>query len=508
LCPIRQIADFTHGQVLEVMVANRLTGARPLYDFESWADQWAVAEIFGVPADKLNDDRLGRTLDAVADHILPIFGSASANAIIEFAIRVNQVHNDATSLMFEGHFAENDPDYPNVTRGYNAEEDYKRKQVRATFSTSADGGIPLMHQTFDGNRTDTTTLMATVESFQGLVRRSGMPTEVLHVGDSKLLAKGNLAKMLALEGVRFVGPLERDKALEQELGELSDADWSEASYASEAEAKRRKTAKPDEWNRFWTQERSWSVKDTQGNDHTIRKIFVRSEEEQRAARKHRERQMGLAEEDLQRLQNGIPRYHKTEEKVTQKAANILRDRRVSGLYRIEVGSVNGRPWISWSVDEGAIEREERLRGHYVLTTNLPVEKSPSDVLAIQKDQWRAEQRFGHWKGPLEVSPIFLKDNKRIAALVFITALALMVYTIIERQVRLQLGDKDGFVKGFLPNRTQVTRPTGPTIFRALEKVSAIVHQHEQRILSVHNVRDNARVLYELFGVTPQSLLGG
>ena len=42
----------------------------------------------------------------------------------------------------------------------------------------------------------------------------------------------------------------------------------------------------------------------------------------------------------------------------------------------------------------------------------------------------------------------------------------------------------------------------------LEKVCASVHKHEQRILNVHNVRGNAQALYELFGVTPQSLLGG
>lgn len=506
LCPIRDIADHTHGQVIETLIANRLTSPQPLYSIEAWAEDWAAPEIFGIPADKLNDDRLGRALDAVADQVTAIYGSVAVNAMVRYAISSKQIHVDATSLMFEGHYAENDPEHPQIARGYNADEDYKRKQVRTTFGSTSDGGIPLVHQAFDGNKTDTTTLMQTVESLRAVLRGAGLPDDVLFVGDSKLLAKGNLAKFLQMGDAGFVGPLERDKVLERELAALDQDAWKELDYASESELARRKKLPEAEWNRFWAQEMPWSVKDPQGKEHALRKIFIRSEEEQRAARKHRERQMRLAEEDFVRLQNGIPRYYPTEEKVRQRAAIIQRDRRVTGLYQIEIGTDRGRPSFRWSVDSQAIEREERLRGRYVLATNLPPERTASQVLAIQKEQYRAEQRFAHWKGPLQVRPLFLKDNGRIAALVLVTALALMVYTIIERQVRLQMTDQDGYARGFLPENRR-GRPTAPTIFKAMDKALAWVNPLELRILSVANVRGTARALYELFGVTPEGLLG-
>src|SRR6266536_1751573 len=62
-CPMRQeVARVTHGQVIEALVANRLTSPRPLLRVEDWARQWAVEEVFGIAADALNDDRIGRAL--------------------------------------------------------------------------------------------------------------------------------------------------------------------------------------------------------------------------------------------------------------------------------------------------------------------------------------------------------------------------------------------------------------------------------------------------------------
>jgi hypothetical protein len=57
-CPVRQVAYATHGQIIEVLVANRLTSPAPLLHVSRWAEQWAVEEVFGLPADVLGDDRL------------------------------------------------------------------------------------------------------------------------------------------------------------------------------------------------------------------------------------------------------------------------------------------------------------------------------------------------------------------------------------------------------------------------------------------------------------------
>ena len=58
-CPVREVARLTHGQVIEALVANRLTSPRPLLRVQDWAGEWAVEEAFGIAPDALNDDRIG-----------------------------------------------------------------------------------------------------------------------------------------------------------------------------------------------------------------------------------------------------------------------------------------------------------------------------------------------------------------------------------------------------------------------------------------------------------------
>jgi Domain of unknown function (DUF4277) len=90
-CPVREIARVTHGQVIEALVANRLSSPRPLR-VEDWARQWAVEEVLGIAPDALNDDRIGRALDAIASQLDQIVGSVGARAIAVFGVDVARLH--------------------------------------------------------------------------------------------------------------------------------------------------------------------------------------------------------------------------------------------------------------------------------------------------------------------------------------------------------------------------------------------------------------------------------
>ncbi|MFI6936855.1 hypothetical protein [Streptomyces sp. NPDC050287] len=67
--------------------------------------------------------------------------------------------------------------------------------------------------------------------------------------------------------------------------------------------------------------------------------------------------------------------------------------------------------------------------------------------------------------------MFLKHNRRIAALVTVICLALLIFCLVERQVRQALGSERE-IRGFhTDNRT--TRPTGRLIFTALGRLQLI-----------------------------------
>ncbi|WP_239310593.1 DUF4277 domain-containing protein [Frankia sp. Cj3] len=102
LCPIRRDEDLTHGQVLAALVANRVTEPAALVRVEDWAGVWAVEEMLGAPARLLNEDRIGRALEALAEQDEAVVGSIGATAIREFGIDIAQVHWDMTSLSLYG----------------------------------------------------------------------------------------------------------------------------------------------------------------------------------------------------------------------------------------------------------------------------------------------------------------------------------------------------------------------------------------------------------------------
>jgi hypothetical protein len=233
-----RVADYSHGQIVEVLIANRLSAPQPLYAFHEWAEDFAVNELLGIDPLKLNDDRLGRALDAISDQLEGIQGSVSIRAIRVFDLKLEQVHIDITSFMFEGAYANDEEEFPQVTRGYNAEKDLKRRQVRTGLGVLKDGNVPIFSKAFDGNRTDSNTLMRVYEGFEGL-RKQAKAKDLVYVGGSKLLASGNLLTLLRA-GVQFVGPGERGKDLESLLLRLDPDAWKELEHASETEFKRRK----------------------------------------------------------------------------------------------------------------------------------------------------------------------------------------------------------------------------------------------------------------------------
>ena len=86
------------------------------------------------------------------------------------------------------------------------------------------------------------------------------------------------------------------------------------------------------------------------------------------------------------------------------------------------------------------------------------------------DTLDAERRFADWTSPLRVNDIFLKSNKRIAGMVFVMAIALLIFCLMERQVRNGL--PDGKMVGLLPT-SKPARATGWNILETLSSLQLV-----------------------------------
>ena len=111
-CPVRDVALVSHGQVIEALIANRLTRPTAMVGVADRAGEWAVEEVYGIPADALGDDRLARALDAIAPQVERIVGSIGAAAIEVFGVDVARPHWDMTSISLYGAYPDVDEGFP------------------------------------------------------------------------------------------------------------------------------------------------------------------------------------------------------------------------------------------------------------------------------------------------------------------------------------------------------------------------------------------------------------
>ena len=114
ICPSRGNAHLSHGHGAVAILANRLTQPQAMYRIFDWAKKGGVQPMFGIDPNALNEDRLGRCLEALAPQIDLIQGTVAATAVAQFALDWSPMHGDLTSVVLQGEDPpeEQQPGYP------------------------------------------------------------------------------------------------------------------------------------------------------------------------------------------------------------------------------------------------------------------------------------------------------------------------------------------------------------------------------------------------------------
>ncbi|MEV5596037.1 zeta toxin family protein [Streptomyces sp. NPDC052496] len=122
-----------------------------------------------------------------------------------------------------------------------------------------------------------------------------------------------------------------------------------------------------------------------------------------------------------------------------------------------------RERLAWHFDTSVLKAESAVDGWYPLLTSVPADQADAGQALIHyKGQGTVERRYHDFKGPLAVAPVFVQHNRRVAALIQVICLVLLVFCLIERQVRRALGPEQT-MSGLYPDNRRV-RPTGRMIF--------------------------------------------
>ena len=463
IAPMRGRSLLTHGEVAAALVANRLCAPLPLYDISGWASSAAVAELLGVPAALLNDDRLGRALDALAPITEELRGRLLLSGIEAFDIDASRLHLDLTAVRFTGAYEGSTV----VKKGWAADRTIKR-QVK-TLQASTKSGIPLYFRPHQGSQSELPAFMSAIDTLAG-----SLPSGLLVVADSGL---GYLESLCSADSanVSFVVPLRSDTGWAERFrldvpGGLDALEPLEyCSYREERLLKKDRT----QWRGVL---RPFPVtSSSSGRLHDFRVAYIFSSEEAASVSEARERALTKAEEALSRIRNGLGgRYYKTQKQIDAKVAQILTGQVVGLIVVDTTATAAGKPGISWYRDQAAIADASALDGLYGLATNLADtaegELSADQVLKIYKDQWVVEQRHRDLKQTLRVRPVFLHNDNRIEALIGVIGISLLIFGLIEAELRAALGD-EALLPGILPEG-RAAKPTARAVLTAFEGLMA------------------------------------
>src|SRR5271167_1960462 len=305
LCPVRPVAWISHGEVIEALVANRLTAPAPMVRVQEWAAAMAVDEAYGISPELLNDDRIARALDAIAPQLDAITGGIGAAAITEFGVDVSRLHWDLTSISLYGAYPQADQEYPPPRWGHPTDRRPDLKQIQTGLAVSGDGGIPVFHQAYDGGAAE----VAQVVGAMTALKQIAGPRPFLLVGDSKLISYTNAAAMNA-EGVGFVAPLAASRVPAGLFAALPAGAGTAVDYTAERDA-----GKPAARGSYRVLEDGGM--DLHGPRKTdppvhLRRILVYSPASAEGAAKSRARKLATAAEELDRLvRTAGTRFHLT-----------------------------------------------------------------------------------------------------------------------------------------------------------------------------------------------------
>jgi transposase len=446
----------------------------------------------------LNDYRLGHILDALfAANLNRVFSAVALHALEVYALQTPWLHQDTTTIALYGAYAD-DPQTPGAPRpayGHSKDRRDDLKQVLLSLGVSGDGGIPLRVGLRDGNRSDSVEAPVAIEECLAL----GLEGVRGLVADSKAYSRRTLGVCLE-HGIGLVTLVPRTCAVRQEL-----ETWGQHQSMLPLLAEKPGRTKNDAPRRWHGQSVRWQVEVEYGDGRValeaLRFVVVHSsqlaqqqtqaytaaqEKEAEAITAHvtqvqarwfaceADAEAAIAEYEGRgpgrRGRRPRPwRYHAVRYRVVAETRRVRRARRGRPAKTEPPPTEAGYRLL---VEVTALANQEEDNGWAVLATTVPTEAcADAEILeAYQEQNTTVESGFRWIKNPAAIAPVWLEKPERIAALAMLTVLGLLVYSVIQRQVRLYLHTHGQQIPG---NKGLTATPTATVVLALFTQVALV-----------------------------------
>lgn len=491
-----------YAKGLGILIRSIIVEREPIYRHRDIVDGFAPAlfSISATQAGNLKDDQLGRSLDQL---FLADRGSLMTEIVVaatrRFDVRMDQLHNDSTSIKFTGQYrAAKGRDLhgkpaPCITYGFSKDHRPDLKQLLFILTTSADGGIPVLFRCAHGNTNDSTTHIETWETLRAVSGRD----DFLYVADSKLCSVDNMMHIDS-NGGRLVTVMPRSRKEDEWFRKRVQTEQIPWEQVWDRPNPRRKHGPRDRWYVYnadlpsregwpivWVYSTLLALKQKQGRLERLERAkeelgdLDRKLQGPRARHRSRRQLADTVGEILGRL--CVVDYLKTEI-WTEEIHSFRQDRKgrpdKDTRYRRET---TRRLRVRWTLEQARIEYDEKSDGMYPLLTN-DRSLTARQVLEAHKQQPNIEKRFKQTKTVHEIAPVFLKNEGRIEALFCLYFIALLIQALIERELRCAMQREQIETLPLYPENRDCQRPTILQILRLLEPLERHAIFKDQEIV--------------------------
>ena len=456
--------ELSHGDVLSLLVAARLCQPTALVNVADWAKKTGADLLWNLSADKLNDDRLGRSLDAFFAQRHAILGSATVHALALAEMSLERLHFDPTHLTFYGAYDGSKPrsaeldltqvsdanlSPAHITHGY-LSKDQKMIQAGLTAVVDSRGAVPVFCHLVDGNRNGHTAVREQVELLR---RHLPLPKQLLHISDRGTYSVEHLARLYR-HGYHALCSVPWNDFRSLYDAHADRLSWSQASYLSIEQRRRRDSHSSLPREEYQLAVLKHDLEDpTNGQVIPARLIFVYSSADEKICRQRRAQDIAKIQQGLEKLAAKAARGHAqvTPQSLTKQVTRLLGKKSAARFFSWQLlpltaaeraalpapgrGHCLSTQRLEFHFDSAAAAAHTCYDGLSVLLTTAPLTSSADTLFQQFKEQNFLELLHHQWKTPLAVHPLFLKSPERVEALVCLLQMALLAYQMLERLYR-------------------------------------------------------------------------
>ena len=394
-------ADVPWSRVAALLAINRLCAPGSELAIEQrWYPSTALDDLLEIEEGKINDTRLYRCLDRILPHKTKLERHLKERYGALFGAEFDVLLYDLTSTYVEGAAEKN----PMVRRGYSRDHRPDCEQLVIALIVNNEG-FPFSYETFDGNRTD----VSTMETILRMVERKYGKARRIWVFDRGIVSEENLAAIRKRDGQYMTGtPRSQMKRFE---AELLKEDWTRVR--PEVEVK--KVAIPDG-------EETYILCRTSGR-----------KEKEKAIRNRFSNSMETA---LKGLEKAIATGRlKDRNKMERRLGKIqARHPQVNDLYDLELQDAEEGVRLFWQIKEDRKNWRESREGAYLLRTNLKAETA-EELWSKYMQLTEAEASFRALKSELSIRPLFHQLEPRVKAHVMVAFLGYAMWVTLKHLLK-------------------------------------------------------------------------